>query len=426
LGVAIIGAGAMGKGILYQMLITRGVRCLGLCDKNINTAVSCAEELEIPYTVVETAAGVEDAIRAGRLPVCADGMLLAQSCYVETLVEGSSAIMEGARFVIGAIETGKHVVLMNAEIDLAFGPYFQQLAKKNGVIVSSCDGDQHGVLKTLIDDMNLWGFETVMAGNIKGYLDRYANPTMIAPEADKRRLDYKMCTAYTDGTKLCIEMALVANALGLRTPKPGMTGPRASHVDEVLACFDLEALWADGQPVVDYVLGARPGGGVFAIGYHEHPFQSFMMNYYKMGEGPFYVFYRPYHLCHVESIASIVLPALDGEALLRPDQGFCTDTFAYAKKDLQAGEMLDGIGGHACYGLIENVGAAQSHPGLQICLTENIRLKKDLRKDEPVLLSDVEIDPGREDFRLRSLAVEAVGAVPENEKEASCLQFSLS
>src|SRR6056297_1820027 len=112
LGVAIIGAGAMGKGILYQMLITRGVRCLGLCDKNINTAVSCAEELEIPYTVVETAAGVEDAIRAGRLPVCADGMLLAQSCSVETLVEGSSAIMEGARFVIGAIETGKHVVLM--------------------------------------------------------------------------------------------------------------------------------------------------------------------------------------------------------------------------------------------------------------------------------------------------------------------------
>ena len=410
LRIGIVGAGAMGKGILYQAMITPGLACAGLCDLRIETAIAGAEELGLPYRVVETADAYEDAIRAGETPICQDGLLTASSPSVDILVEGSSAIAPGAAFVIRAIETGKHVVLMNAEIDLAFGPYFQALAARQGVVVTSCDGDQHGVLKNLIDDMNLWGFETVMAGNIKGYLDRYADPVMIAPEADKRRLDYKMCTAYTDGTKLCIEMALIANALGLNTPRPGMTGPRAEHVDEVLNLFDFEALWADRQGVVDYILGARPGGGVYAVGYHDQPFQSFMMNYYKMGDGPFYVFYRPYHLCHVESIASIVMPALADKALLTPAYGIQTDTFAYAKKDLAAGEMLDGIGGHACYGLIENVADAAAHPGLQICLAEDLRMARPVKKDQPILLTDVVVDPTRDDFRLRRLAVEAAAA----------------
>ena len=332
----------------------------------------------------------------------------ARSEQVEVFVESSSSIIPGARFTAAALESGKHVTLMNAEIDLAFGPYFLDLARRNSVTFTSCDGDQHTVLKNVIDDMKLWGFELVMAGNIKGFLDRAADPVRIKPEADKRRLDYKMCTAYTDGTKLCIEMALIANALGLETTSPGMTGPRAGHVDEVLDLFDFPALWERRQPVVDYILGALPGGGVFAVGYQDQPFQSFMLNYYKMGPGPFYVFYRPYHLCHVESIASIVRPALDGFSLLQPDCGFQTDVFAYAKRDLRAGETLDGIGGHACYGLIENVGN-RPHDGLQICLAEDLKLKHDVAANQPILLRDVEIERGREDFRLRRLALDVSG-----------------
>ena len=134
---------------------------------------------------------------------------------------------------------------MNAEIDLLFGPYFAELAEANGVVCTSIDGDQYGVLKHLIDDFELWGFQPVMAGNIKGFLDRYANPTKIIAEADKRRLDYKMCTSYTDGTKLNIEMAIIANAFGMRTIKPGMTGPCADRVTEVFDLFDFEKNWSD-------------------------------------------------------------------------------------------------------------------------------------------------------------------------------------
>lgn len=410
--VGLVGAGAMGKGILYQTLLTPNVTCVALCDIKVDQAVACARELRIDHQIVDSASAMEEAIRAGRLAICEDGMLVARCEQVDVFVESTSSISAGANFTVAAIESGKHVNLMNAEIDLVFGPYFLQLARRHGVTYTSCDGDQHTVLKNVIDDMTLWGFELVMAGNIKGFLDRTADPIRIKPEAEKRRLDYKMCTAYTDGTKLCIEMALIANALGLKTTKPGMTGPQAKHVDEVLGLFDFDALWEKRQPVVDYVLGALPGGGVYAVGYQDHPFQSFMLNYYKMGPGPFYLFYRPYHLCHVESIASIVRPALDGFSLLQPDHGFRTDVFAYAKKDLRAGEMLDGIGGHTCYGLIENVNN-KVHGGLEICLAEHLPLKRDIKANRPIMLSDVDIDAERDDFRLRTLALRAVGALDQ-------------
>ena len=130
-------------------------------------------------------------------------------------------------------------------------------AHERGVTYTSCDGDQHGVIKRLIDSLRHWGFELILGGNIKGFLDRYSNPTKIVPEAAKRNLDPRMCTAYTDGTKLNIEMALLANALGMRADKPGMHGPRAGDVNEVLDLFDFDRFRSQSVPVVDYVLGAH-------------------------------------------------------------------------------------------------------------------------------------------------------------------------
>jgi predicted homoserine dehydrogenase-like protein len=406
--IGIVGAGAMGRGILYQSTITQHVQCVAICDIELSRAISTLKELGQQFAVVSSLGELQDCVLTGKTAVCDDGRLLASAPSIDVLVEASSSIAEGASFVVDALSSGKHAVLMNAEIDLAFGPYFRDLAIQNEVVVTSCDGDQHGVLKNLIDDMNLWGFSTMMAGNIKGYLDRTANPISIVPEADKRRLDYKMCTAYTDGTKLNIEMSLIANGLGLKAITPGMLGPRASSVDEVLELFPFEEILQDGTGVVDYVLGANPGGGVFAVGHQDNDFQSFMLDYYKMGSGPFYVFYRPYHLCHIESIASIVLPELDRTALLEPTYGFCADTFAYAKKNLNAGEILDGIGGHCCYGLVENVQSQQRHPGLQICLADNVKVKRSISKDEPIMEADVEIDEQRPEWVLRRQALKGI------------------
>ena len=397
--VAIVGAGAMGKGLLYQCLVTPGFRCVALADLDVSKAVDCATSFDVPYRVVETSKDMQAAIEAGELAICADGELLATCEQAEVLIESTSAIGAAGQFCVTALEHGKHLVMMNAEADLIFGPYLLAEAERQGVTYTSIDGDQHGVIKRLVDEMELWGFELVMAGNIKGYLDRYANPTSIIPEADKRNLDYRMCTAYTDGTKLNVEMALLANALGLKTATPGMQGPRAEHVSDVHDLFDLEQIYAEHGPVVDYILGAEPDGGVFAVGYSDDPYQQEMMQYYKMGEGPFYVFYRPYHLCHVEALRSVVEAVLEGRSLLQPVEGLATNVHAYAKKDLDAGETLDGIGGYACYGLIENTDMHTDAPSLPICLTHDVTLTRPVAQDEPIRWADVEIDEQRWDVR---------------------------
>ncbi|MCA9519588.1 MAG: hypothetical protein KC609_01385 [Myxococcales bacterium] len=401
--LGIIGVGAMGKGLLYQSCITPGLRCAALCDLNIGRCTAALDQFELAYEVVASVDRLEDALRRGVVAVCEPGRWLAECDGLDALVEASSAIEAAAEHCLLALQRGKHLILMNAEVDLMFGPLFHHEARKHGVVCSSCDGDQYGVLKQLIDEIHRFGFELVMAGNIKGFLDRYATPTTIVPEADKRHLDYRMCTAYTDGTKLNIEMALIANTFDLRPIEPGMSGPRVAHVDQVLQCFDLPSLWRSRVPLVDYILGAKPGGGVFVVGHCDDPYQRQMLAYYKMGDGPFYLFYRPYHLCHIEAMDAIVQAVRHGRCFMGPDAGVRTNVFTYAKRDLPVGTVLDGIGGYDGYGLIETVGG----DGLPIGLSAGVRLARSVSRDQRITMRDVCVDADRLDVRLyrRALAL---------------------
>lgn len=393
--VGIIGIGSIGKGLALQSHITPGMESVAIADIKIERATACAEMMERDYQIVETIEAMHDAIRQGRLAVCEDGELLAKCDLVDVLIESTNSIGAGGKYAITALDHKKHLVMMNYEADLIFGPYLLNLARKNEVAYTCCDGDQPTVLKRIIDEIQFWGFELVMAGNIKGYLDRYVNPTTIIPEADKRNLDYKMCASYTDGTKLCVEMAVLANALDLRTAVPGMYGPRANHVHDIFELLDFNKLWEEKQPLVDYVLGAEPTGGVFAIGYTDNEYQQSTLAWFppKMGPGPFYMFYRPYHLGHIEAMTCVAEVFLDGLSILQPDFGFQTNVYAYAKRDLRKGEQLDGIGGYTCYGLIENCAENEDRPGLPICLSENVTLKRDVVRDQKVYMQDVNYDP---------------------------------
>jgi predicted homoserine dehydrogenase-like protein len=412
--VAIIGVGSAGKGLFYQCGITPGIRCVALADLNVGKAVEAARAFGRAFRVVEGPAGLEDAIRCGAIAICADGEMLARCESADVLIDASSAIADGGRFAVAAIETGKDVVMMNAEADLIFGPYLMHLAHRRGVVYTSCDGDQPGCLRRLIDEVRLWGFELVMAGNIKGFLDRYSNPTKIIPEADKRFLDHKMCAGYTDGTKLSVEMALVANAFDLVTMVPGMRGPRAQRLVEIFDLFDFAAIRASGRGVVDYVLGSRPYGGVFVVGYCDNQYQQSMLGWFpsEVGKGPFYVFDRSYHLVHIEAMRCVAEAFLDRQALLEPTHGFKTNVYAYAKRDLRQGEKLDGVGGYTCYGLIENCADNRSRPGLPICLAENVVLGRAVARDEKLFMEDIVYDPSRLDYRLYSLAMHLSSDVP--------------
>jgi predicted homoserine dehydrogenase-like protein len=399
------GAGAMGRGLFYQFQRTPGIRCVVLSDIDVDRAVGCARSVGLPYRVVESVSEMEQAINDDVLALSGYGHLASVCEQADVFLESTNSIAEAGSYAMSAIDHGMHLVLMNAEIDLIFGPLLLREARRAGLTYTSCDGDQHGVIKRIIDEIQLWGFDLVMAGNIKGFLDRTADPTSIIPEADKRNLDYRMCTAYTDGTKLAIEMALLANALDLRTAVPGMHGPRAPHADCAIDLFDLDHMTWREHPVIDYLLGAEPGGGVFVVGYCDDSYQRDMMAYYKMGPGPYFVFTRPYHLCHVEAVRCIAEAHLDGFSLLEPKHGFRTNVFAYGKKNLKAGERLDGLGGHTAYGLVENTDAARRADGVPICLADDIVLRRDLPVGTRITTSDVVIPWGREDWQLYKAAL---------------------
>jgi predicted homoserine dehydrogenase-like protein len=400
--IGIVGIGSIGKGMVLQAGLTPGMSCGAICDIDIERAIAWAEALERPYEVVEKQSSMNDTIKRGKLAICSDGNLVAQAERIDVLVEATNSISAGGQHAIRALENEKHVVMMNYESDLIFGPYLAKLAENHGRVYTVADGDQPTVIKRLVDEMRFMGFKLVMAGNIKGYLDRYANPTSIIPEADKRNLDYRMCTSYTDGTKLCVEMAVLANGLGLRTSVAGMHGPRMDDIYQVFDHFDFDSMWDGDTALVDYVLGARPKGGVFAIGFTDLVYQQDTLAWFppEMGPGPYYLFYRPYHLGHFESMASVARAVLDGEPVLSPDFGFRTNVYAYAKKDLKIGEKLDGIGGYACYGLIENKEDNEELPGIPICLADGIPLSADVSKDEKILLHHTSYDPSEYNFDL--------------------------
>ncbi len=387
----------MGRGLALQCARTPGVRMVAAIDIDVGRAEQAAQLQGRPWTVASSGAEVRAAVRAGKTIVSADpkAVLAEGRDVVDVLFESSSSVAAAAGAIDAALQMKIDVVLMNAEIDCLLGPSLHRRADESGAVITSDAGDQHGVLMRMIDEVQLWGFELVMAGNIKGFLDRRATAASVVDEARKRNLNPIMCAAYTDGTKLNIEMALVANATGLRPAKRGMIGPKAAHVSEVFDKFDLGALREPG--IVDYVLGADPGGGVFLVGYCDQPVQREYLRYYKMGDGPFYLFYRPYHLCHLESMYALGTVAIDRQPVFSPLERPVTEVIAIAKTDLTAGTVLErAIGGSQVYGEVEQRTIANRLGAVPICLLEpdepnHARLVRNVPMGTPVVWEDIEL-----------------------------------
>jgi len=362
LNIGLVGCGCMGKAIAFQVNATPGLSLSWACDQDLSVAR-------------DTAALAPGSVAGSKLHALLD------EHPIDVFVEATNSIGDAAQYCLAALERGSHVVLMNAEVDLALGPLLAHNAAEKNLTVTSDAGDQHGVLASMIDEAILMGFDIVQAGNIKGFLDRYATPESIRGEAEKRNLSATQCCAYTDGTKLHIEMAVLANALGYLPPEGGMVGPRADTVQEALTLFDFESY--GNTPRIDYLLGAEPGGGVYLIVKPKPDLpdeQAFYLNYYKLGDGPYYLLYRPYHLCHLETPKAI-FAAARRQPILRTTSQSC-EVYAHAKKDLAAGSTIQhAIGSAELYGLVSPL----SDSRIPISLLEApTTLKKPLGKDDPL------------------------------------------
>lgn len=402
LRVGLIGAGYMGRGIALQVATAvPGMVVAAIYNRHVEGARRAYAQAGVDETrLVETAVQLEEAVSQGQPAVTDNAFLLCQADNIDAIVEVTGTIEFGAQIVLEAIRHGKHVILMNAELDATLGPILKTYADKAGVIYTNSDGDQPGVIMNLVRYVRSIGCRPVLAGNIKGLHDPYRTPETQRSYAEKYKQKPRMVTSFADGSKISMEMAVVANGTGFRVGQRGMYGRYCDHVNETPALFPREEMLDGG--LVDYVVGAQPPGGVFVIGYNEHPLQQQYLNYYKMGDGPFYVFYTPYHLCHLETPLTVARAVLFGDAALAPLGAPVCEVVTAAKRDLRAGETLDGIGGFTSYGLLENYAISRAENLLPLGLSEGCRLVRDVAKDEVITKEAVISPPDRLSDRLRA------------------------
>jgi len=399
--VALVGAGYMGRGIALQIeQYIKGMKLVAISNRTPAAAKRAYREAGIhEIEEVKTVAQLEETVAKRKYAVTDNAMLLCEAQGIDAIIEATGHVEFSAHVATKAIENQKHVILMNAELDATVGPVLKVYADRAGVIITNADGDQPGVMMNLLRFVKTIGYDPVLAGNIKGLQDHYRTPETQKRFAKEHNITPQMATSFADGTKISMENAIVANATGFKVGKRGMYGPRCDHVREAVSLFPMDQLLSGG--LVDYILGAEPGPGVFILGYNDHPERQSYMKYFKMGDGPLYAFYVPYHLPHLEVPLTSARAVLFQDAAVTPIAGPVCDVITIAKRDLKAGEKLDGIGGFTCYGTIENYDVSNSQGLLPMGLSESCVLKKDIHKDQTIRYEDVDMPQGRLCDRLR-------------------------
>jgi predicted homoserine dehydrogenase-like protein len=400
--VAMVGAGYMGRGIALQILSAMpAIRLVAICNRTLSQAERAYRDAGVESVrQISSQSALEQAISQGQYAVTDDPMLLCRAGQVEAIIETTGEVEPGAQVALEAIRNGKHLVLMNAEVDASVGPILKVYADRTGTVYTYTDGDEPGVAMNLFRFVESVGYKPVLMGQIKGFLNRYRNPETQQEFAAKHQQKAAMVASFADGSKLALESAIMGNATGFVPGQRGMYGYQCAHVKDLLTKFSLND-FANGG-LVDFVLGAEPHTGAFVVGYNEHPIKRKYMSYFKMGDGPLYMFYTPYHLPHIQLPHSVARAVLFKDATLAPIGRPVCDTLAVAKRDLRTGEVLDGMGGFTCYGLIDSYEACRRDDLLPMALSVGCRLKRDVPKDQPIGYRDVELPRDRLCDKLRA------------------------
>lgn len=395
--VGMVGVGFIGRGCATQLVNqVPGMTLVAIANRTGQKAVDAfAVAGREGARVVDTLAALEDEIRAGRPVVAEDARLLCRSDQIDVILELTGAITYGAEIALEAFAGGKHFVTMNAELDATAGPIMRRKANEAGVIYTVSDGDQPGVQMNLYRFVKTLGLQPLVCGNIKGMLDLYRTPETQKSFAAQWGQTPEMVTSFADGTKIAFEQAIVANATGMCVAERGMSGPEhKGQIDGLVDFYDVDELRALGG-VVDYALGATPSPGVYVFAAHDDERHHIYLDYAKLGKGPLYSFYTPYHLYHFEVPISIARVALFGDTVLATEGPIRVEVVATAKRDLKAGEVLDGLGGFMTYGECENVWIARPERLLPMGIAEGCRLVRDVPRDRALSYDDVEIPEGR-------------------------------
>jgi predicted homoserine dehydrogenase-like protein len=417
--VAIAGVGQMGRGLISHIRELDGIQVVAVANRDAKRISSILSEIDINDDEImfigcrsgkdvknneniikakrdsldsKTSEKIDQTVKKGKIIVSDDlDILFALDC-VDIIIDATGNPRAGAYIVYNAVLHKKHIVTLNVETDAVIGPGLKKLADEAGVIYTVSAGDEPSALKELYDFADALGLEIIAAGKGKNNpLDRYANPKTLRDYAQSKGSSPRMMTSFVDGTKSMIEMACLSNSTGLVPDCRGMHGPRAD-IKDLIRVFSLKE---DGgilskKGVVDFAIGDL-APGVFLVYATENKTIKADLKYLMLGDGPYYLLYRPYHLTSIETPISIARAYFYREPTLVPEYGMISEVVTLAKRDLKEGEKLDGIGGYTIYGLIEEYGTAKKENLLPVGLSEGCILKKDIEKDQPIKYSDVDL-----------------------------------
>jgi predicted homoserine dehydrogenase-like protein len=420
--VALIGAGKFGSMFLSQVPHTSGLDVPVIVDLDPDRAKDACRTVGWDAQRIVATTFTRDAGEA-------------LSAGIEVVVEATGSPSAGIRHARAAIAAGKHIVMVNVEADVLAGPLLADEARGAGVVYSLAYGDQPALTAELVDWARATGFRVVAAGKGTKYLPAYHDVTpdgvwqhygLTAGEAQSAGMNPQMFNSFLDGTKSAIEMAAIANATGLDVPADGLSFPpcgvddlphvlRPRQHGGVLERGGLvevvSSLERDGRPVFRDLRW-----GVYVVLEAPNDYAADCFRQYGLktdASGRYAAMYKPYHLIGLELNVSVLSAALRREPTGQP-LSFRGDVAAVAKRDLRAGEMLDGEGGYTVWGRLMPAAASLEAGALPIGLAHRVKLKHDIAHGGLVRWSDVEIDAGDETVKIRR-AMEAAFAKQQSD-----------
>ena len=427
--VGIIGAGKFGAGLITQLSQMQGMVASAIADIDLEHAKGAYTFSNVPSDAilhVRNANAMTDAMRSGKRAVTEDGLHIIQSDLIDVVVEATGIPEVGARMAYHTLMHKKHLVMVNVETDVTVGPFLRRLADNAGVVYTLVDGDQPGVTMNMVEWAKTLGFEIVAAGRGTIFYndDRAGIPDTVPQRfgfsqelIERRTINFKMFNSFRDGSKAQIEMTSLANMAGLLPDVRGMHEPSV-NISDIAQVFSSKeeggilsrhgvvelanSIDTDGKTMLDNPLRM----GVFVVIRTDHPFTQEDLASYNLhpgGDGKNYLLYRPYHLVAVEAPISIAKAVLYGQPTGTPLPTPVADIITVAKRNLKAGEVLDGSGGYTVNGLIERAEIACTENLLPLGLSDGSKLKRDVSQGEAISYDMVELDEDSFVLKLRRL-----------------------
>lgn len=409
--VSIVGAGLMGKGMVSQMMCVKGMQPSLVVSNKISDAVEAyalAGVSQDDIVIAKTLSEINVAMEKNKYVVTDITEYATKPNLIDVVVDVTGVPDAGARIAMDAIENKKHIVMLNVEADVVVGPILNKIARKAGVVYTGTAGDEPGAVKEIFDFAEATGFEVLAIGKGKNNpIDYEATPDSVMEKALKSKLKPLRLASFVDGTNTMVEMAAMANATGFIPDVRGGYGP-TTEVNGLPKVYSLkeEGGILNKYKIVDYAHGIAPG--VFVIVTTSLPQVHHEMQFLKMGPGPNYVLYRPYHLTSLETPISIAKAYFYNEATIAPiyDKPVA-EVITMAKKDLKKGERLDGIGEYTVLGSIDTYEVAKKENLVPIGLiNDKAVVKRDIKKGEFINYDMVELDTSTDIYKLRKMQEE--------------------